>query len=80
MDEPIGRGCITSEELAAWLKLVERDILKTDSSNSTAPTELSDPPGSSRTTLAIVATVAGSITFAWLTFLIWLAFKGVSLL
>jgi len=38
----------------------------------------SDPPVSSRT-LAIFAMFAGSLTLAWVTFLAWLVFKGVSL-
>ena len=42
--------------------------------------EPSGRPDHSRTILAIVATVAGSVTVAWLAFLIWLASKGVSLL
>jgi hypothetical protein len=79
MDDPIAEGCITDEELATWLKLVERNILKGQISKPTVLPEPSDPASFSRTTLAIVATFAASVTLAWLTFLVWLAYKGISL-
>lgn len=80
MDEPINESCI-NEEVAALLKLIERDIAKGEVSKPSAVLpEPSDPPSFSRTTLAIIATVAGSVTLAWLAFLVWLTLKGVSLL
>ena len=39
-----------------------------------------DPPGSARMTLVIVVMFAASVTLAWLYFMAWLVFKGVSLL
>jgi hypothetical protein len=81
MDNPIDEGCITNEELAAWLKLVERGILKEENAKPTAVLpEPSDAASSSRTTLILIATFAALVTLAWLAFLIWLAFKGISLL
>ena len=80
MDEPINESSITNEEVAASLKLIERDI---EGEVSKLPVMLPEPweaPSFSRTTLAIIATVAGSVTLAWLAFLVWLAFKGISLL
>jgi hypothetical protein len=81
MDEPMDESCITNEELAGSLKFIERDIAKGEVSKPRAVlSELSHPPSFSRTTLAITATVAGSVTLAWLAFLIWLTLKGASLL
>lgn len=81
MDGPIDEGCITSEELAAWLKLVENDILKPENTKPMAALpEPLEPANSSRTILVVIATLAGSVTLAWLAFLVWLAFKGISLL
>ena len=81
MDDPIDQGCITNEELAAWLKLIENDILKPQNARPSAiVSEPSDPVSSSRTMLVVIATFAGSVTLAWLTLLVWLAFKGISLL
>jgi hypothetical protein len=45
MDDRIDEGWVTNEELAAWLKLVERDIPKAGNSKPTALPEPSDPPG-----------------------------------
>jgi hypothetical protein len=80
MDNPIDEGCITSEELPASLKLVERDILKAEDSKLSALPEALDQRSPPRMTLAIVATCAGSVTLAWLAFMVWLIFRGVSLL
>jgi hypothetical protein len=82
MDGPIHEGCITNEELAGRLKLVERDTLD-EGENSKAAAKLperSDPLSTSRITLAIIATFAAAVTLAWLAFLVWLALKGISLL
>jgi hypothetical protein len=68
--------CITTEELVEWLELVESAIPKAEISKATALPQPSDPPSSSRTMLALVATVAGSITLAWFAFLVWLALKA----
>ena len=43
MDDRIDEGCVTNEELAVWLKLVESHILKAENSKPTALP--SDPPG-----------------------------------
>jgi hypothetical protein len=82
MDGPIHEDCITNEELAARLKLVERDTLDERENSKAAAMlpERSDPPSTSRITLAIIATFAAAVTLAWLAFLVWLAFKGISLL
>ena len=80
MDEPIDESCITNEEVAASLELTERDLAKGEVLKTSAVLpEPSDLPNFSRTTLAIIATVAGSVTLAWLGFLVWLAFKSISL-
>ncbi len=83
MDGPIHEGCITNEELAGWLKLVEEGharrggrIRRLRRCYPNART----PPSTSRITLAIIATLAAAVTLAWLAFLVWLAFKGISLL
>ena len=80
MDDPIDEGCITNEELAAWLKLVERDLKAENAKPTAMLPEPSDAASSSRTTLVLIATFAALVTLAWLAFLVWLAFKGVSLL
>jgi hypothetical protein len=66
---------ITNEELAEWLKLAESEIPKV-----TGPRETSDLPSSSRVLTLVVATIAGSITLAWIAFLVWLFLKALSLL
>ena len=76
---PIDVGCITEDELAGWLKLVESEIPKAKISGIPTLPEPVDPPRFSRATLAVAATFAASVTLSWLTFLVWLAFKGVSL-
>ena len=75
---PIDVGCITKDELAGWLKLVESEIPKANISGIPTLPEPADPPSFSRTRLAMVATFAVAVTFAWLALLVWLAFKGVS--
>ena len=77
---PIDAGCITREELAEWLKLVEDEIPKAKISRLTTLRAPKDLPSFSSMTLVIVAMFAASITLAWLAFLVWLALKGISLL
>jgi hypothetical protein len=43
-----------------------------------AEAETAQPP--SRVALGLVATIAGSLTLAWITFLVWLVLKALSLL
>jgi hypothetical protein len=43
MDDPIDEGRITDEELATWLRLVERHVLKGENAKSTVLPEPSDP-------------------------------------
>ena len=44
MDDRIDEGWVTNEELAAWLKLVERDIPKAGNSKPTALPDLRTRP------------------------------------
>jgi hypothetical protein len=53
MDDRIDEGCVTNEELAVWLKLVESHILKAENSKP------SDPPAPPSVTLPIVSASAG---------------------
>lgn len=77
-DVPIDAGCITHDELAEWLKLVDMYIPESGISDPERRGP-SDPPCASRLALA-VATVAASATLAGFVFLTWLALKGVPLL
>jgi hypothetical protein len=58
-------------------KLVERNILKAENPKLSALPEPLDQRSPLRMTLIIVAACAGSVTLAWLAFMVWLIFKGV---
>jgi hypothetical protein len=75
----IDPGCISHEELAEWLKLVEKDFRKAEISKVTELREPSAWPRSSRL-LSVDLTVAGALTLASFAFLVWLVLKALSLL
>ena len=77
----IDPGCITHEELAEWLKLVDKDVRKGKFSKVT---ELGEPSALSSShrvwVVHFFAAVAGSVTLAWFAFLVWLGLKALGLL
>ena len=72
MDESIDEGWITNAEMAAWLKLVEKDILdlvlKAENSKPTALPEPSDPPGHPRLMTVAIALALVALLYWWSAF------------